>query len=1012
MADDVEVDIEGIEDDGQPSSLDLHADPNVPPSSSTNLLSEFADPPWLLEQEPSWSLNDEIDDKSRETIEKMLLEEELYFQGRSIPSVESSQATDKPKSSTSNKPSSSKSRGRKPLFSGSRANRLPSHKMPWTEEEKAIFEQGMEIYGRSWTRIAQLITTRTTLQVKNYANQYFKIKAREKERADKDLDMTSPLETEFQPQYLNTNDIESQEEALAAVSTAVPTITTLPKISDNHGLTKSPKMKSPKLGKKIGRPKKSNSRDGGQSVICHEEIQGLENSGLAVEDQSAEKTLGELLEVASMEAEAADASKDETDQKGNQEEEEVDVEVDIDGDDEDEMNDSNLLKGSSLSPETIYSTLLKSAEEDSEVGNTETDSDSLQATEYDSQGKSLSSCDSVLSDENVAILRQDKKDKNTPGQRDAESDLQMMLLKSNDSSENIVEQTDRCSSKAENELGRVELHCSTENDHCKSEDSLVSGRCGLTIADNNATEYTSAEFSEDDNLVDFAEKIYKEEKPDPWAHIPKATEEIFLERSIITEDEKSAHPEFFNGRQLKTPQRYLKIRNYILESWDKTKPNYLTKTSVRPGLKNCGDVNCISRVHEYLEHIGAINFGIENPYRSTKAAASTSRRTFTKDELIAYQAIRMQTMRPRKRKIRDAYGNWIDADEAEGQTIDHDGGERQSSEDSRSARSRPKYNKLTTYDPFKLVPCNSFTADKPAPFNVNIGTDALLIMDVHSHLATTEVIGLLGGTYRPDLHHLEVSLAEPCQSLSTGLQCEMDPVSQTQACELIRKMGYDIVGWYHSHPRFAPNPSVRDIETQSKYQEWFGQGNAPFIGVIVSPYNRLNTRTQSQFRCLTVSNEISVMDKHRLPYQFEFTVSNQGSVNRGQLTVKMVELIEKFSTYHHRVNMLRQYRSDLNISYLEKMLESIKSYCHINDESDEYTGLLASIRDTVILYFSEKHISKTISLRKHITKTISQVSQRKPIPPSEVIFTVSCRNQTRMSLATRRLSQVKQIMSK
>lgn len=42
---------------------------------------------------------------------------------------------------------------------------------------------------------------------------------------------------------------------------------------------------------------------------------------------------------------------------------------------------------------------------------------------------------------------------------------------------------------------------------------------------------------------------------------------------------------------------------------ERIKPKYLNKTSVRPGLKNCGDVNCIGRIHTYLELIGAINFG-------------------------------------------------------------------------------------------------------------------------------------------------------------------------------------------------------------------------------------------------------------------------------------------------------------------------------------------------------------------------------------------------------------------
>ena len=64
----------------------------------------------------------------------------------------------------------------------------------------------------------------------------------------------------------------------------------------------------------------------------------------------------------------------------------------------------------------------------------------------------------------------------------------------------------------------------------------------------------------------------------------------------------------------------------------------------------------------------------------------------------------------------------------------------------------------------------------------------------------------------------QVSKAIPCRSLSTGLQCEMDPVSQTQASEDLAHQGLAVVGWYHSHPTFAPIPSVRDIETQAKFQ--------------------------------------------------------------------------------------------------------------------------------------------------------------------------------------------------
>lgn len=44
-------------------------------------------------------------------------------------------------------------------------------------------------------------------------------------------------------------------------------------------------------------------------------------------------------------------------------------------------------------------------------------------------------------------------------------------------------------------------------------------------------------------------------------------QEVEVDRSVILEEEKQAIPEFFEGRQAKTPERYLKIRNYILDQW-------------------------------------------------------------------------------------------------------------------------------------------------------------------------------------------------------------------------------------------------------------------------------------------------------------------------------------------------------------------------------------------------------------------------------------------------------------
>lgn len=58
---------------------------------------------------------------------------------------------------------------------------------------------------------------------------------------------------------------------------------------------------------------------------------------------------------------------------------------------------------------------------------------------------------------------------------------------------------------------------------------------------------------------------------------------------------------------------------------------------------------------------------------------------------------------------------------------------------------------------------------------MELSPQVLAVIDVHSHLCTTEVIGLLGGRYSASAGTLVVEAAQPCRSLSTGHQCEMCP---------------------------------------------------------------------------------------------------------------------------------------------------------------------------------------------------------------------------------------------
>ncbi|XP_046550274.1 histone H2A deubiquitinase MYSM1-like [Haliotis rubra] len=123
MADDGEIDIEG-EFDFKLEVEDGFYDANELPSKSANLLPEFTNPPWMLEQ--GWTMDSYMDEKSKATIERMLMEEQQYLNGRSKSKMVSS---DKSPPSSPTKPKSNSAKRRETTF-------------PWNEEEKQLFSVG------------------------------------------------------------------------------------------------------------------------------------------------------------------------------------------------------------------------------------------------------------------------------------------------------------------------------------------------------------------------------------------------------------------------------------------------------------------------------------------------------------------------------------------------------------------------------------------------------------------------------------------------------------------------------------------------------------------------------------------------------------------------------------------------------------------------------------------------------------------------------------------------------
>ncbi|XP_044273511.1 MPN domain-containing protein [Varanus komodoensis] len=228
-------------------------------------------------------------------------------------------------------------------------------------------------------------------------------------------------------------------------------------------------------------------------------------------------------------------------------------------------------------------------------------------------------------------------------------------------------------------------------------------------------------------------------------------------------------------------------------------------------------------------------------------------------------------------------------------------------------------------NPHTLVEVTSFTAlNKFQPFNVAISSNVLLLLDFHSHLTKSEVVGYLGGRWDINTQLLTVLRAFPCRSrLADG---EQAAVIEEEICQNLFMRGLSLVGWYHSHPFSHALPSLQDIDTQMDYQlRLQGTSNSfqPCLALICGPYFHGNQGLESKIAPFWVMPppEQRPYD-YGIPMEVEVTYIQDGFLTNDVLH-EMMLLVEFYKGAPDMVKFQETWNQEK--TYLEKLKGSLVS---------------------------------------------------------------------------------------
>ncbi|XP_067622407.1 MPN domain-containing protein CG4751 isoform X2 [Eurosta solidaginis] len=255
-------------------------------------------------------------------------------------------------------------------------------------------------------------------------------------------------------------------------------------------------------------------------------------------------------------------------------------------------------------------------------------------------------------------------------------------------------------------------------------------------------------------------------------------------------------------------------------------------------------------------------------------------------------------------------------------------------------------NRNLPHDGNTLIKAVPFTSmGKVQPFQVEFNSSTLFLADFHCHLTTKEVCGYFGGHWDTNSHTLTINKAYPCRNTYFDSQLALEEEHKIKG--MLLKDQLLLVGWYHSHPKFQAEPSLRDCDAQLDFQiRMRGYSDVtytPCISTIISPYYDENPTLESVIRSIWVIPPTET--KHNLEYGRPMLIEYSVLLDKNLSEYLRCELQACAKYYALLRSEFVQFGSVFNedITFLEKLKSSLHSKFPVNPNNTSLWSWICEI---------------------------------------------------------------------